>query len=311
MSKKRRKKFEFDIALSFAGENRSVVKKLAAMLVNAGAEVFYDEYKQATLWGKDLYQHLQDIYQNRAKYCVVFVSKNYIKKHWAKHELKNAQARAFASHREYILPLRVDNTVLPGLPATVGYIDLKKHGLRQVAVLLLEKLNIDLGDLGEEAARARWEGDMVLYNGIEVARFWPKIIERAQEHSAYVISRPLSRVPYGKEALDWTPKVACADCGVLPGQFHVRSCDFERCPACGLQALTCPCRLTYLSNEEYAAFLRIAAWRGRTTCSRGNCESGCRSAMSQVRPCVRRLSGRAGRRSNERVCSPCCWRTNL
>jgi TIR domain len=159
--KRKRKRFEFDVALSFAGENRRVVKKLATMLVQAGADVFYDEYKQATLWGKDLYQHLQDIYQNRARYCVVFVSKNYIKKHWAKHELKNAQARAFASHREYILPLRMDSTVLPGLPATVGYLDLKKHDLEEIAVLLLEKLRIPLGDLGEEVARAKWEGDMV------------------------------------------------------------------------------------------------------------------------------------------------------
>src|SRR6516165_7112224 len=109
----KRKRYEYDIALSFAGENRAVVKKLAKMLHDSGVDVFYDEYNKATLWGKDLYQHLQDIYQNRARYCVVLVSKDYIKKHWAKHELKNPQARAFASHREYILPLRIDSTVLP------------------------------------------------------------------------------------------------------------------------------------------------------------------------------------------------------
>lgn len=68
MEKTRRS--EFDVALSFAGENHRTAKKVANMLVYARADVFYDEYKQATRWGKDLYQHLQDIYQHRAKYCV-------------------------------------------------------------------------------------------------------------------------------------------------------------------------------------------------------------------------------------------------
>src|SRR5581483_5082001 len=167
--KKRKKKYEFDIALSFAGENRAVVKRLAKILKDCEVDVFYDEYNKATLWGKDLYQHLQDIYQNRAKYCVVFVSKHYIKKHWSKHELKHAQARAFATDREYILPLRLDNTVLPGLPSTVGYLDLCKHTIKDVAVLLLEKLGVPSGDLGEDLARAKWEGDVVPYNGIMMA----------------------------------------------------------------------------------------------------------------------------------------------
>jgi hypothetical protein len=151
----------------------------------------------------------------------------------------------------------MDSTVLPGLPATVGYLDLKKHDLEEIAVLLLEKLAIPLGDLGEEVARAKWEGDMVPYNGTMMASFWPPIIQRAQEHSAYVITRPLARVPFGKEeGLQWTPKQACRDCGALPGQYHVRNCDFESCPACGLQALTCPCASTYLTNDEYEAWLK-------------------------------------------------------
>jgi hypothetical protein len=53
----------------------------------SGIAVCDDEYLQSTLWGMNLYQHLQMIYKDKARYCVVFVSENYIKKNWTKHEL--------------------------------------------------------------------------------------------------------------------------------------------------------------------------------------------------------------------------------
>lgn len=41
--------FEFDIALSFAGENRVYVADVAERLRSQGIHVFYDQYEQATL----------------------------------------------------------------------------------------------------------------------------------------------------------------------------------------------------------------------------------------------------------------------
>jgi len=86
---------------------------------------FYDEHERASLWGKDLYEHLDDIYRNAARYCVLFISKHYAKRLWTSHERKSTQARAFTENREYILPARFDATPLPGLLPTVGYVDLK------------------------------------------------------------------------------------------------------------------------------------------------------------------------------------------
>jgi hypothetical protein len=50
---------EFDVALSFAGEDREHASSLATFLRRARVSVFYDEFHKATLWGKDLFQHLQ------------------------------------------------------------------------------------------------------------------------------------------------------------------------------------------------------------------------------------------------------------
>jgi hypothetical protein len=46
--------FEYDIALSFAGEQRKQVEEIAQCLEAAGVEVFYDNFSKSQLWGEDL-----------------------------------------------------------------------------------------------------------------------------------------------------------------------------------------------------------------------------------------------------------------
>ena len=77
--------FEYDVCLSFAGENRSYVTRVAAYLRTKGARIFYDLYEQTKLWGKDLYAHLDDIYRNKARFCVMFISEAYGRKLWTNH----------------------------------------------------------------------------------------------------------------------------------------------------------------------------------------------------------------------------------
>jgi hypothetical protein len=91
---------KYDAVLSFAGEDRQIAARLAKLLRGRDISVFYDKYEQANLWGKDLYEHLADVYSNQAHFCIMLVSANYAKKAWTTHERKNAQARAFREHKE-------------------------------------------------------------------------------------------------------------------------------------------------------------------------------------------------------------------
>ena len=85
------KERQYDVALSFAGEDRHYAEQLAELLKLGGYLVFYDKYEQAELWGKDLYLHLSSVYKDQARYCVIFLSEHYAQKLWAKHELQSAQ----------------------------------------------------------------------------------------------------------------------------------------------------------------------------------------------------------------------------
>lgn len=130
----------YHVALSFAGEDRGYVEQVANHLRRAGVEVFYDKYEQVDLWGKDLYEHLSDVYKNKALYTVMFISEHYANKLWARHERRAAQTRAFSESSEYILPARFDDTEVPGLNETVGFLDLRTIEPSELAAAVEQKL---------------------------------------------------------------------------------------------------------------------------------------------------------------------------
>ncbi len=134
--------YEYDVALSFAGENRAVVERFATLLKAQGLKVFYDTWEQASLWGRNLYQHLDEVYSKKARFCVMFLSTQYAAKAWTNHELKSAQARAFRENEEYILPVRLDDTDIPGIRPTLGYLDLRRLSVEKVAEFAIQKIAV-------------------------------------------------------------------------------------------------------------------------------------------------------------------------
>lgn len=42
----------------------------------------------------------------------------------------------------------------------------------------------------------------------------------------------------------------CHDCGCGVGELHHLNCDAQRCPACGLQFISCDCFIKVVDKEE-------------------------------------------------------------
>ncbi|MEZ5513086.1 MAG: TIR domain-containing protein [Steroidobacteraceae bacterium] len=131
---------QFEIALSFAGEDRLYVDQVANLLRSSGVKVFYDLFEESSLWGKNLYDYLSEVYQNRALYTIMFISRHYAGKLWPTHERQAMQARAFQEHQEYVLPARFDDTEIPGILPTVGYISLVNRAPQEFVTLIHKKL---------------------------------------------------------------------------------------------------------------------------------------------------------------------------
>lgn len=134
-------KFLYDIAISFAGEDRVFASKIANSLLDRGIKVFYDDFEKDGLWGKDLYSHLAEVYEKSSRYCLMIISKYYVKKDWTNHERRHAQARAFKQKEEYILPLKLDTSEVPGLPSTISYIKVNQNTTTEELVqVILNKI---------------------------------------------------------------------------------------------------------------------------------------------------------------------------
>lgn len=130
----------YDVAFSYAGENREYVEKVARYLKDRNVNIFYDKFEEADLWGKDLTEYFDEVFRKKAQYCVIFISKYYAEKKWPTVEKQNALAKEIEQEEEYILPARFDNTEIPGLRSTIGYIDLTQKTPEEFAKMILKKL---------------------------------------------------------------------------------------------------------------------------------------------------------------------------
>lgn len=131
---------EFEVALSYASEDRPYVRRVADRLAAQGVSLFYDEFAKALTWGAELPETFNDIFGGKARFAVAFISAHYISKPWPMHEGRSAIAKALVEHRTYILPVKLDDSDLPGLRRTVGYVDARLTSPEELADMIIEKL---------------------------------------------------------------------------------------------------------------------------------------------------------------------------
>ncbi len=143
---KRVKKREYQVALSFAGEQRDYVEEVARHLAARSVAVFYDGFEKLWLWGQDGAEAFHEIYAARATYVVMFISKEYATKSWPRHERRSALSRMLKSETECVLPVRFDDTPIDGLPDTTLYLKADDYTPAELSGAIAEKLDIPAFD---------------------------------------------------------------------------------------------------------------------------------------------------------------------
>lgn len=116
----------YDLAISFAGENRDVAEALAIALRKEGYAIFYDDFEKAELWGRDLSVELPLRY-NKSTFCIMLLSHYYLDKMWTILERQVIISKFLQlKGNDYILPVRLDgfSGEVPGISKLTGYINI-------------------------------------------------------------------------------------------------------------------------------------------------------------------------------------------
>jgi len=147
----------FLVAFSFAGEQRDLVRSIAEaveQLLGRGT-VFYDDWFEHYIAGDDADLRLQNIYGKRSSLVVSCVSERYGGKPWTRAEHRAIRALQMqlyeskgekASHR--ILPLRVGDGDVEGVPFNTICPDARRKPVAQTAELIVNRLRLIVPEAG-------------------------------------------------------------------------------------------------------------------------------------------------------------------
>jgi len=141
----------YDVALSFADEDRAFAASLAKILRAEGVRVFYDTLEPAALWGKDLSEHLRTVYSG-SRVCVLLLSKASTSTPWVRFESRVAMARAAQDDSIIVIPVRLDDSDFPPLLTTIAALDARQCSIDEIAELVRKKVALAKDTTGREAA---------------------------------------------------------------------------------------------------------------------------------------------------------------
>jgi len=137
-------KHQFRVALSFPGEHRAFIDKLAERLAERlpREQIFYDRWYKEALAVFDLDALLEDIYRQRSELLVVFLCREYAEKKWCQLEWRVARDLRLNGKAESIMLVRLDDVDIGGLLSIDGYVDAQSDSPEYIADLILKRLHV-------------------------------------------------------------------------------------------------------------------------------------------------------------------------
>ncbi len=219
---------KFQVAFSFSGMEREFVRSIAdAVELKLGSpHVFFDEWFEHHVAGHDADRKLQRIYETGCELVVVCVSETYARKAWtqAEHEVIRArlmQARTEADPRQVdrILPIRVGDGNVHGIPLNAIVPDVRARTPEQVAELILARLHLVAGAAPPDPAPGpSWPATAPVFPSrlADRASEWPAVVRLLSADAMRRVLVFTGPSNFGKSALLGEARRYARDCLKVP-----------------------------------------------------------------------------------------------
>lgn len=114
--------YDWDFAISFAGENRELAKTIADLLEVLDCNVFYDQYYEANYLGTAWSTQFKEIFGSKSRYIICLLDKHHEEKIWPTFERDCFKPRVGDGA---VIPVYLDETHFVGIPKDIVGIDFK------------------------------------------------------------------------------------------------------------------------------------------------------------------------------------------
>jgi hypothetical protein len=156
----------YDIAVSFAGEQRAYVAAVVAAVKDCGLSVFYDKDKGNEWWGKSFIRAQRTVYGTQTRVFVPFISKDYLTKPIPMDEFSAAMMTAVKQGDGYVLPVLMGDVQVPPdlLHPHIHYLRSDDFSPEELAEQLAQRVGVatsagqeprDVGEVVQEAMSYR------------------------------------------------------------------------------------------------------------------------------------------------------------
>jgi hypothetical protein len=139
--------YEWEVALSFAGENRKLAEYINDRLTFLDVPVFYDAHFEANYLGKTWSAQFKEIFGEKSRYVVCILDKHHSEKIWPTFEREIFTPRVASGT---VIPIFLDDTKFVGIPHDLIGIkfhfdpadpEWKKKADDQIIMKLIDKLS--------------------------------------------------------------------------------------------------------------------------------------------------------------------------
>ncbi len=129
--------FEYDFAISYAGEDLNIAQKIKTAILekHGNYSVFLAADEQESLVGKDGEKFFEELF-TKSKQIIVLLSDNYKRKGWTRFEFELILQR---NEENRFIPIKLDDVKILGFPPSIIYLPFSENDI-EIADIAIRKL---------------------------------------------------------------------------------------------------------------------------------------------------------------------------